>query len=137
MAKFYRFENKSYDAKRDAQVNLTGRTHYVDPDTLKYHNSKILKCVISDNGLLLSIIESYASYDGKRLFRPVIFDVMGNTIDRVSGSDGFKTKKQAEAALWESLEKINAVEHTKQALQRELDWVQNSVDRMMGELENV
>lgn len=133
--KYFRFEDKSYDDKRNAQVNLQGRTHYVDDDTLKYHKSRILKCHITDNGLLLAIVESYqATFDGKRLFRPVIFNMLGGVVDRVTGTGGYKTKQQAIKAMWESLDAIDAVQETKQAFEHHRKWTNWEVDRVLKEL---
>lgn len=136
MTKLYRFESKSYDAKRCAQLNLEGRTHYADDATLRYFSSRILKTVITDDGLLLAIVESYKAYDGKRLFRPVVFNILGQTVDRVNGADGFKTKAQAVAAMWDTLNNVDAVAHTKEALERYIENEASSVNRLLKDLSN-
>jgi len=134
MSKLYRFEQKSYDAKRCAQLNLVGRTHYVDDATLKCFSSRILKTVISDDGLLLALVESYKGFDDKRLFRPVVFNILGWTIDRPDMASGFKTKAQAIVAMWDALNNINAIEHTKKALASHLESETNNVNRLLAEL---
>lgn len=81
----YRFEDKSYRAKVNAQANLDGRTYYVSEDTLRFHNSRILASGCDDLGLAFYIVES-VTFNGentsKRFKRAVIFDVLGNVIHR-------------------------------------------------------
>lgn len=50
------YKNKSSYAVRDAQQNLMGRTHYVDPDTLRWHKSKILESHITDDTVMHKIL---------------------------------------------------------------------------------
>ena len=104
------YRNESSDPKYNAQHNLEGRTHYVDDDTLRFHKSRVLRTTITDGGLLLAIIESYAvdMDNTSRAFRPVIFDLFGTVIKRPNLDDGFKTHKQALDAMWDALNDIDA-----------------------------
>lgn len=81
----YRFEDKSYRAKVNAQANLDGRTYYVSEDTLRFHNSRILASGCDDLGLAFYIVES-VTFNGentsKRFKRTVVFDVLGNVLHR-------------------------------------------------------
>lgn len=108
------------DPKTNAQRNLSGRTHYVDDNTLRYHKSRILETYITDGGLLFAIIESCSSdfENRSRVFRPVIFDVFGNVVDRPQLSDGYKTRKQAVSAMWDSLNALDAIKLTEAAIER-------------------
>jgi hypothetical protein len=112
------YRNESSDPKYNAQRNLEGRTHYVDDDTLKFHKSRILRTVITDGGLLLAIIESYAvdMHNTSRAFRPVIFDLFGTVIECPKLEDGFKTHKQALDAMWDILNDLDAVKVTMDGL---------------------
>lgn len=77
------YECKNYsNAKYDAQLNLEGRTHYVDDDSLRFHHAKVLETRVHYNGLLFSLIESTGldMHNTKRGFRYVIFDLFGNVI---------------------------------------------------------
>ena len=113
---FYRTE--SQDAKYDAQRNLSGRTHYVDDDSLRFHKSRILRSYHTDNGLLFGIIESCAAdmHNTRRIFRPVIFDVFGTVLSRPTLEEGYSTRKAAEKHLWNALNSINAKAHTLAAI---------------------
>lgn len=121
------YQEESSNSTYDAQRNLMGRTHYVDPDTLKYHKSRVLRCRVLADGLLYVIIESVATDpdNSKRGFRYVIFDVLGTVINRVQLDETFTTRTAAEKAMWKAVESIDAVKHTRQALKvkkaRDLD----------------
>ncbi|QCQ61897.1 hypothetical protein Barba19A_gp057 [Rheinheimera phage vB_RspM_Barba19A] len=120
-----RFRQESSDAKYNAQKNLSGLTYYYDDDTMKYHKSRILSCNITHEGLLLGTVESFADYNGKRLYRPVIFNVLGQVIHRPLQIEScFNKSDKALASMWEELNKIDAVSHTKQAVieQRDRDF---------------
>ena len=119
------FENKSYIAKVNVQHNLEGRTPYFDENGMKFHKSKILYSTITDKGLLLAVIESYAvdMHNTKRAFRPVIFDVFGDIVnERLSLEDGLKTKDQAKKLMWEQLNNINAKKVTMQGIKDARKW---------------
>ena len=52
----YRYE--SSNARRNAQANLWGRSHYVDDATLRYHHARVLSSRHIFEGRLFYIIES-------------------------------------------------------------------------------
>lgn len=81
----------------NAQENLRGRTHYVDPDTLRFHKSRILSARPILSGAFFLIIESCAlDYDNtRRGVRAVLFDLMGTTVYRPSLEDCRRTREQA------------------------------------------
>lgn len=117
-----KYEKKNYSSpKYDAQLNLEGRTHYVDDDTLKFHKAKILTTYNTDNGLLFALIESVAlDYENKnRGFRYVIFDICGHVISRVDLENAFKSKASAIKAMWKALNEIDAKAVTLLAIDRE------------------
>lgn len=116
---FYPFREESSYPLNQAQRNLSGRTHYVDDDTLKGFGSRILETHITDEGLFFGLVESVKNYDGTRYFRPVIFDVFGTVAnDRLSISNGFKTRKQAAAQFWIDANALNASEYYADVLAR-------------------
>lgn len=115
------YRDESSRPKWNAQRNLSGRTHYVDDDTLRFHKSRILSTHITDSGLLFALVESVAlTMDGsKRGYRPVIFDVFGNTVERPKLEDSFKSRKAATSAMWDALNKLDAKQITREALDRQ------------------
>jgi hypothetical protein len=102
-----------FTAKEHAQKNLTGKTHYVDPDTLRYHKSRILESYSTDHGTLFALIESCAldMHNKSRGFRFVVFDLGGQSLGRASLEDAYKTKASAEKAMWAWLDDFDVVSH--------------------------
>jgi len=113
-----RFERRDSEPKFDAQENLDGLTHYVDDDTLRYHKSRILSTHILDDGLLFALIESCAldMHNTSRGFRYVIFDVTGTVIGRLTLQETFKTRRQAEKAMWTYVDTLDAKTITRKAI---------------------
>lgn len=114
------YRRESEYPKWNAQRNLSGRTHYVDDDTLRWHKSRILRTVITDGGLIFALIESVAldMNNRKRGFRPVIFDVFGYVIERTKLDESYKTRKQAEKAMWSALNSLDVAGLTLEAIER-------------------
>lgn len=101
--KLYRHE--STDATRNAQQNLQGRTHYADPDTLRWHKARILSSRDIWNGAGFMVVESVSlDWDNtKRGFRFAVFDVFGTVIERADLEHTFGSKDKATKAFWEWL----------------------------------
>jgi len=96
-----------------AQDQLSGRTHYADPTTLRYFRSRIINAAPVADGLLFRIIES-ASMDPDhtrrghgdrswRGFRFVVFDVWGWVVERPALDDMVRTSDKARAAFYDWL----------------------------------
>jgi hypothetical protein len=92
------FGHKSSDPKRNAQMNLNGRTHYVDDDTLRFFGSKIISARPTDDGLFFKIVESVATDHNKsrRGFRVVVFDLFGCAVFRPSFDECTSSSAAAE-----------------------------------------
>jgi hypothetical protein len=97
---FSRFEDYSGNSKYTAQRNLDGRTHYCDDSTLRYFHARITGCAPSHDGLILRVTESVStdSFNKKRGFRCVAFDVFGEAIYRPELEQCVSTSAQAQAA---------------------------------------
>ena len=92
------FGDKSNDPKRNAQQNLTGRTHYADDHTLRFFGSRIVSAYPIDDGLFFKIVESVTTDHNKsrRGFRVVIFDLFGCAVYRPSFEECTSTSAAAE-----------------------------------------
>jgi len=134
------YERKShYSAKYDAQLNLQGRTYYVDDDTLKFHKAKVLETRAHDNGLLFSIVESCALDPNghKRGFRYVIFDLFGTVLDRPDLQSTYSSSLRARKAMYEALNKIDAkaitlagIENRRRVLKLDDDYILERLKRI-------
>ena len=92
------FGHKFSDSKLNAQQNLSGRTHYVDDDTLRFFGSRIVSAYPTDNGLFFKIVESVATDHDKsrRGFRVVVFDLFGCAVFRPSFEECTSSSAAAE-----------------------------------------
>lgn len=113
-AGYSRFCDKSYvSPKRDAQLNLEGRTHYVDDSTLGFFGSRIVYAGDHFHGLIYAIVESVKlDFDGtKRGFRFVLFDVFGTVVDRVGLEYAHRTGAQARKAMYAAMNVLDVAAH--------------------------
>ena len=120
------FEDKSYNPKHNAQMNLIGRTHYVDDSTLRYFHARIVASGTECSGLIFWIIESHAvdMDNTQREFRFVVFDVGGHVLERAENGSGYRTHRQARKALDAYLTTIDVESLTHAAIEREVSWLE-------------
>ena len=138
------YEDKGYtNPKHVAQYNISGRTHYVDDSTLRFHYSRVLDYDVHFGGLMFSIIESCAldMNNTKRGFRFVVFDIAGNVLERASLDDTFSTSKAAKKHMREYIKTIDArnvtldaLEQAKKSLERESDYVLSRIDSALAKI---
>lgn len=109
------FRHDSSYPDREAERNLEGRTHYVDPSTRKYFGSRILSATVhaSTHGLIFSIRESvYADPDKtRRVFRGVAFDIFGTVIYHPGFGEYASNSAAADKVFYEWLNAFDAVAH--------------------------
>ena len=114
------YRQESGYPKVNAQVNLAGRTHYVDDDTLRFHKSRVISARHTDNGLLFYLVTSDAlDYQNTtRGFRYVIFDLFGTVLERTEREQAYRTSAQATKAMWRVLNDVDAVAVTRAAIEQ-------------------
>ncbi len=112
------FTHKSSDPKYDAQRNLSGRTHYVEDDTLRWHHARVNSAyaVADSHGLLFRITESVAldMHNRSRGNRCVVFDVFGTTVYHPDLENTFATSDKARKAC--DATEFDLVAHYRQAI---------------------
>lgn len=115
-----RYEMKSYLHKNNAKLNLSGRTHYVDDDTLRFHYARITSTAVSPDGLLFGLVESVALDPNNRMrgFRHVIFDITGFVITRPALDHTHKKSENAYRAMMQDMANIDRVKVTADAIAR-------------------
>jgi hypothetical protein len=106
-----------------AQDQLSGRTHYADPDTLRFHHARILSARPEVEGLFYRITESCAlDYENTaRGFRVVLFDLFGQTVYRPSLEECRKTRDPAERDFTKWLQTFDPVAYYRDALEARAD----------------
>ncbi len=130
----YPFRNEQDDPKYNAQRNLSGKTHYVDDETLRWHKSRVLSANPLFDGLLFQIITSDAldMHSTKRGFRAVIHDVFGTTVYRPDLENSAKTK--AQAYEWADAWDLDLVAHYREAIARVLKDRQQAAQELQSAL---
>lgn len=121
------FTEKSYDAKRDAQVNLAGRSHYVDDASLRFFHARIVYAQPIFGGAFYLLIEKSAlDYDNKtRGFFPVLFDVFGRVVYKPELNQSSKTKDKAKALFWVWFEALDVSVYYRETLNERANRLQN------------
>jgi len=101
-----------------AQKNLEGRTHYVEPSTLKWHGARILSALPVSDGAFFKIIETVnVEYTNKkRGYRAVVFDLFGTVIYHPKLEDTFTNKEKAEKAFYAWFDQFDEIGHYQYAI---------------------
>lgn len=123
------FRNDYDNPRANAQCNLSGRTHYADDGTLRYHSARILHAEATADRLLFAIVESVAGADKGRAYQFVIFDLFG-TVLASTGEQPLPTKKAAINALRDVLATTDAKKVTLDAIKRETYWHAQEMKRL-------
>ena len=101
-----------------AQKNLEGRTHFVDPQTLKFHGSRVLSALPVSDGAFFKIIET-TSLDyqhTKRGYRAVVFDLFGTTIYHPDLENTHTSKEKADKAFYAWFDTFDEIGHYQKAI---------------------
>lgn len=107
-----RFQYQSSDAKRNAQLNLLGKSHYVDEDTLRFFKARILRSGEVDyNGFLFYLVESIGSKEEepRKNKRFVVIDAFGECL--TDHEQYYKTTDQALQACREWVREFDLAGH--------------------------
>jgi len=125
-AKFYSYQ--SCDTKRNAQINLDGRTHFADDGTLRFFKSRIVGACAIAEGLLFKVTESSAMdmHGQSRGFRVHVFDLFGTHVFGVDIDKAAKTSAQADKVFREA--EFDILAHYKHALTSKRDWLMRDAE---------
>ena len=127
------------DPIAQAQDQLMGRTHYVDPETLRHHHARVLRARPVWSGLLFQIIESTAAdyQNTKRVYRYVVFDVWGEVVTRPELDDSFSSTDKALKAFDQWLADFDLVDYYRVQLAARVKRTQEEADRLQTALDRV
>jgi hypothetical protein len=134
------FKDRYYsDPTAQAQDQLMGRTHYVDPETLRHHHARVLRARPVCSGLLFRIIESAAAdyQNTKRVYRYVVFDVWGEVVTRPELEDSFSSTDKALKAFDQWLAGFDLVDYYRVQLADRVKRTQAETDRLQTALDRV
>ena len=112
-----KYIEESYNAKRNAQANLAGRSHFVDDDTLRFFAGRVLSAYDAADGRLFVVVHSQKRGfdDHSREFGYAIFDLAGTVI--ADSPDKFKTGATARKHCAAALQAIDAEQATAAAIE--------------------
>lgn len=129
------YRNEGSHPLTNAQRNLMGRTHYVDPDTLRWHKSRVLSARPTDEGLLFCITTSDAldMHNTKRGYRYVF----GTVLDRPELNKSFARHEAALKAMWKSVNAIDAKAVTLAAIEKSRESYAREMDRLTEETNKI
>ena len=103
------FGDKSSYMVDNVVRNLENRTHYVDKDTLRFFNARIVGGSDQCSGTVFRLIESLPNgSNGKRVFRFVAFDVFGTVLNE---REFFTTSQKATNAFYTWLGTFDLIGH--------------------------
>ena len=126
------YKNEWSMPKVNAQDNLEGRTHYVEPSTLRFFNSRIVSALPVSNGAFYKIVESLSLDHNhtKRGFRAVLFDIFGTVVYRPNLEECFTSTEKANKGFFWWFETFNEVEHYQQAIDGKLKKLENEEGKL-------
>lgn len=126
------YKNEWTNPKANAQKNLEGRTHYVEPSTLRFFNSRIVSALPVSNGSFFKVIElvSLNHNNTKRGFRAVLFDIFGTVVYRPALEECFTSKEKADSGFYWWFETFNEYKHYQQALDGKLKRLENEEGKL-------
>jgi len=126
------YKNEWSMPKVNAQENLEGRTHYVEPSTLRFFNSRIVSALPVSNGAFYKIVESLSLDHNhtKRGFRAVLFDIFGTVVYRPDLDQCFTSTEKANKGFFWWFETFNEVEHYQQAIDGKLKKLENEEGKL-------
>ena len=100
------------NATKEATALAAGRTHYFEPDTLRYFHSRISRVAIAADGMALVTLESASadSNNTRRGYRVNVHDLTGRVVnDRQDVDSLIVSKTAADRAFHDA---VNACEQT-------------------------
>ena len=122
-----------------AQDQLMGRTHYVDPDSLRFHHARVLRAKPICSGLFFRIVESCAAdYENtKRVFRFVVFDVWGNVVERQNFDNSYSSTDKALKGFDEWFADFDPVEYYRGNLAERIQIGKKEIQRLEDSLNEI
>lgn len=105
------YDDRGNNPTARAQDALSGRTHYCEPATMRWHKARINHAQLLSMGAFFLIVESCAAdYENtRRTFRAVCFDIFGRVVYRPDLDSGSSSTAAATAAFYKFWNKFNEV----------------------------
>jgi hypothetical protein len=117
-AGFATFEIEGRTASARAQYALSGRTHYCEPATLRWHKARINHAQLLSMGAFFLIVESCSAdfENSKRVSRAVCFDIFGTVVYRPDLDESSTSTATATTAFYKFWNEFNEVAYYQEEL---------------------
>ena len=127
-AGFSTYDDRESSPKACAQSALMGRTHYVDPATLRFHKARITSAQPIAMGAFFVIVESCAMdfQNQRRTFRAVCFDIFGTVVYRPDLDESSTSTAAATTAFYAFWNEFNEVAYYQEELKSRAARAQNA-----------
>jgi hypothetical protein len=112
------YDDRGQDPTTRAQAALSGRTHYAEPGTLRFHFARITSARRISMGAFFMLVESCAAdYENtRRVFRAVCFDIFGTVIYRPDLDESSTSTAAATTAFYKFWNEFNEVAYYQETL---------------------
>ena len=112
------YDDRGSSPTARAQDALSGRTHYVEPSTLRFHKSRITSAQPISMGAFFMLVESCAAdyRNTRRTFRAVCFDIFGAVVYRPDLDSGSTSTQAATTAFYKFWNEFNEVAYYQEEL---------------------
>jgi len=112
------YDDRGSDPTLRAQDALSGRTHYVEPATLRWHKARITSARRISMGAFFMLVESCAAdYENTlRVFRAVCFDIFGTVVYRPDLDESSTSTATATTAFYKFWNEFNEVAYYREVL---------------------
>jgi len=103
------YDDRGSSPTARAQDALSGRTHYVEPSSLRYHFARITSARRISMGAFFLLVESCAAdyLNTRRVFRAVCFDIFGATVYRPDLDESSTSTQAAKDAFYKFWNEFN------------------------------
>lgn len=122
------YDDRGSSPTARAQDALSGRTHYVEPSSLRYHFARITSARRISMGAFFLIVESCAAdyLNTRRVFRAVCFDIFGATVYRPDLDESSTSTQAAKDAFYKFWNEFNQVAYYQEELKSRTARAQNA-----------
>lgn len=127
-AGFSTFEIEGRTATARAQYALSGRTHYCEPASLRWHKARINHAQLLSMGAFFLIVESCSTdFDNsKRVTRAVCFDIFGKVVYHPDLDNSSRSTAAATTAFYAFWNKFNEVAYYQEEIKSRTARAQNA-----------
>lgn len=107
------YDDRGSDPTLRAQDALSGRTHYCEPATLRWHKARITSARRISMGAFFMLVESCAAdYENtRRVFRAVCFDIFGTVVYRPDLDESSSSTAAAGKAFYKFWNEFDEAEY--------------------------